>query len=306
MDYTEILKFILENFGWYGAVIVILLLLCIIIIPVGLPIILNKMFEKNSKDITDGVTDGLNKIADNLTENMANQNITLVQTLKESQGKLLDTQTAMIGYIMSNITTISQNNTVSKRETKIHQKGIEHRSKIDIQINQILHDMLLTYMADRTVVLEFHNNNTNIGGLPFLWYDVHYEQIAKDVQMLFTKVQNIPSSNIAGVVNDLRNCTDGFKVYMTKDLEELKKTSTVLYYQLKECNAQYIIYGPLYDSSNTLVGLCVLEYSKCTLTEDLFDKFIKNKQHELRAAIARISALLDFKYKLEQDTTKMD
>lgn len=298
MDYSEVLKQIIENFGGVGVIIVSLLIICVIAIPVGLPIFLNKKLSKNSKDITQGVTEGLNSIANTLTTNMSSQNETLISTLKESQAKLIDTQTAMIGYIMSNI-----GNIVNKENNEIkqtHKRGIKQRADIDIQINQILHDMLLAYMADRTIIIEFHNNNTNLGGLPFLWYDIHYEQIAKDIPILFTKVQNIPSSNIAPIIKDLQDGTDNIIVYLPEDIEKFKEQSSVLYYQLKEVNIQYLIYAPIYDSNNIMVGLCVIEYSRYSHGDELFKKFIDRKRNEIHNTVSRIAGLLDFKHKIEE------
>ena len=298
MEFTDVLKQIIESYGGVGIFIVFLLIICIVSIPVGLPIFLNKKLEKNGKEITKGVTDGMNVIANTLTENMSSQNEILINTLKESQSKLLDTQTNMIGYIMSSVNTIVNNENIKNKE--IHNKGISQRAEIDLQINQILHDMLLSYMADRTIVMEFHNSNTNIGGLPFLWYDIHYEQIAKDVPILFTKVQNIPSSNIAPVIKDLQDGTDNMVIYMPEDIEKLKEQSTVLYYQLKEIDIQYLIYAPIYDSNNIMVGLCVIEYSRYFHGDNLFKEFILRKTNEIHNNVARIAGLLDFKHKIEK------
>lgn len=298
MDFTSILTTLLENFGWFGVVVVAILVIFIVAIPVGLPIFLNKLLNKNSKDITTGVTEGMTNIANNLTTNINNQNKELVSTLKESQCKLLDTQTAMIGYIMSNIGTLIQKETSTQAET--HKRGINQRAQIDAQINKILHDMLLSYMADRTAIFEFHNNNCNLGGLPFLWYDIHYEQIAKDVPMLFNKIQNMPSSNLSEIIRRLQDGTDKMCVLNSTDIESLQHNSTVLYYQLKELNVKYIIYAPIYDSSNIMVGLCIIEYSNYILGDDLFDEFIKRKEVDIHNNVARIAGLLDFKNRVEQ------
>ena len=113
MEFTDILKQIIESYGGVGIFIVFLLIICIVSIPVGLPIFLNKKLEKNGKEITKGVTDGMNVIANTLTENMSSQNEILINTLKESQSKLLDTQTNMIGYIMSSVNTIVNNGNIN-------------------------------------------------------------------------------------------------------------------------------------------------------------------------------------------------
>lgn len=298
MEFTEVLKQIIESYGGVGVFIVFLLIVCIVSLPVGLPIFLNKKLNKNTKDISKGLTDGMNDIANTLTKNMGVQNEILINTLKDSQSKLLDTQTNMICYMMSGVNTIVNSN---KEIKDIHNKGISQRAEIDLQINQILHDMLLAYMADRTIVIEFHNSNTNIGGLPFLWYDIHYEQIAKDIPILFTRVQNIPSSNIAPVIKDLQDGTDNMVIYMPEDIEKFKEQSTVLYYQLKEINIQYLIYAPIYDSNNIMVGLCVIEYSRYSHGDELFKEFIKRKNNEIRNNVARIAGLLDFKNKIEKN-----
>ena len=87
---------------------------------------------------------------------------------------------------------------------------------------------------------------------------------------------------------------------MPEDIEKLKEQSTVLYYQLKEIHVQYLIYAPIYDSNNIMVGLCVIEYSRYFHGDNLFKEFILRKRNEIHNNVARIAGLLDFKHKIEK------
>ena len=150
---------------------------------------------------------------------------------------------------------------------------------------------------------EFSAPGVNIGGLPFVKYDMVYEQINTDVDVLSSKVNDLPSANLAPIINDLKDGTTEYKVYYKKDIEDLINRSTVLYCYLKEINVEYIIYAPLYDSSHMMIGLCAIEYrsNKKSLVSDesVFNKILETNGLDIHDDVIKISNYLDFKKKIK-------
>ena len=277
MNFTEVLKAIVENFGGVGVFVVCVLIVTI----VALPIVLDKKLTKNNKDLTDVLSTGLIDISSTITQTMAQQNVDQQNLLVKIIDKLPDTN----------------------KEKEKHDIGQIQRLDIGEEINAILLSMLHKYHASRTCVLEFHNGGVNIGGLPFVKYDMVYEQINTDVDVLSSKVNDLPSSNLAPIIADLKDGTTKFKVYYKKDIEDLINRSTVLYCHLKEIQVEYILYAPLYDSSNLMIGLVAIEYRTNSNTiisdESLFNKLIEKHGLDIHDDVIKISNYLDFKKKIK-------
>lgn len=281
MDFTEVLKTIVENFGGVGLFVVCVLMITMVASPIAIPIILDKKLDKNNKDLTTVLSTGLVNIGSSITQTMAQQNAGQQDLLKRIIDKLPDTN----------------------KEKEKHDIGQTQRLDIGVEINSLLLSMLHKYHASRVCVLEFHNGGSNIGGLPFVKYNMEYEQIRTDISVLGSVVQDLPSSNLAPVISDLKDGTTKFKVYYKKDIEDLVNRSTVLYCYLKEINAEYIIYAPLYDSTNIMIGLCAIEYiasdNYIISDENLFNKIVDIHRLEIHDDVIKIANYLDFKKKIK-------
>ena len=281
MNFTEVLKAIVENFGGVGVFVVCVLIVTIVALPIVIPIVLAKTLTKNNKDLTDVLSTGLIDISSTITQTMAQQNAGQQNLLEQIINKLPD---------------------VNKEKTE-HDIGQTQRFNIGDEINTLLLAMLNKYHASRVCILEFHNGGVNIGGLPFVKYDMVYEQINTDIDVLSSKVNNLPSANLAPVIADLKDGTTEYKVYYKKDIEDLINRSTVLYCHLKEINVEYIIYAPLYDSSHMMIGLCAIEYrsNKKSLVSDesVFNKILETDGLDIHDDVIKISNYLDFKKKIK-------
>lgn len=281
MNFTEVLKAIVENFGGVGVFVVCVLIVTIVALPIVIPIVLDKKLSKNNKDLTDVLSTGLIDISSTITQTMAQQNAGQQNLLEQIINKLPD----------------------ANKEKTEHDIGQTQRFNIGEEINTLLLTMLNKYHASRVCILEFHNGGVNIGGLPFVKYDMVYEQINTDIDVLSSKVNDLPSANLAPVIADLKDGTTGYKVYYKKDIEDLINRSTVLYCYLKEINVEYIIYAPLYDSSHMMIGLCAIEYrsNKKSLVSDesVFNKILETHGLDIHDDIIKISNYLDFKKKIK-------
>lgn len=283
MNFTQLFDIMISKYGGIGVLIVCVLIICSVIVTVGLPIIINKMFSKNtktmSKDISETLTKGILNIGDTLTNTLKEQNMAQQELLSKIVDKLPD----------------------SRQEKIKHDEGQTQRFDISNDINALLLLMLNKYHATRVCVLEFHNGGTNIGGLPFVKYNMEYEQIKPDVKILGRLVRDLPASNIAPIISDLNDGTSKFKVYYKADIENLKTRSTVLYSHLSEINTEYIIYSPLYDSANIMIGLCAIEYmagyDELISDDIIFNKLVETNKLDIHDNMIKISNYLDFKKK---------
>lgn len=81
---------------------------------------------------------------------------------------------------------------------KQHTENIDKRLEISPKINFILEKLLVSTKCDRTFVLEFHNGTDNLSGLPFLYADMTYEEIANDnLDYISDLYQNVPLSRFS-------------------------------------------------------------------------------------------------------------
>ena len=89
-------------------------------------------------------------------------------------------------YVVMNINSIPETIkeiVVSAKEVDVakHDAAIEVRKQIKPQIDEILNNTLTAVEADRVFVLEMHNGTNNTAGLPFLYVEMTYCQVAEGI-----------------------------------------------------------------------------------------------------------------------------
>jgi len=124
----------------------------------------------------------------------------------------------------------------------------------------------------------------NLNGLPFKWYDLIYESVAKGVHPVSYETRNMPFNVMLPIIRKVEN---GDTVLFDQDaIEKFYDQSSVLYDFCVRHNINDIIVSPLLNKEQQLVGLLVLEFSG----EDYFDNTgIDEMELEARA----ISTLLE-------------
>jgi phosphoribosylpyrophosphate synthetase len=66
---------------------------------------------------------------------------------------------------------------MEKKNKETHDEGSEVRGYVSPKINKILIKMVYEMHADRAFVIEMHNGKENASSLPFVYYDMTYEEI---------------------------------------------------------------------------------------------------------------------------------
>lgn len=255
----------IEEFGGLG--------LGILVLGGLLYFLVTRSDKKTEKSITD--------LSENISTTLANQNKDLLSTLTSSNNQM---QTNLISLIEKTM------NLRDRNTTKIHNASMNHRMDISDKMQKMLFEMMNFYHARRCGVMEFHNSTRNLNNLSFLWYDLSYENMQRNVTPISEQVKNLQLSILSPVMTDIIN-NDGIVVYRSSEIKALEQRSPVLYDHLKnKVNASNMIYAGLYGSDNILIGVVFLEYNDFfKYPEDIIDL------HDIKERASGISQLLEFK-----------
>lgn len=257
---------IIDEFGIYG--------LLVIVLGGIIYLTISKFSKKTEKSIID--------LTDTMTTILSQQNTNLLNTLSTNSNNM---QTAMLQVIDKAMTNRDEQN------KDIHRESMNHRLSISEKIQTILYEMMVTYHAKRCGILEFHNSTNNFNGLSFLWYDMTYENIQKNIKSISGVCKNQQLSILTPVMKSMME-HDGIVVYRYEDIKSLEKLSPVLYRQLvDDQDVSTVLYCGLYDLHNNLIGTMLLEYDDTfQYPENIIDfTDIKEKSNG-------ISRLLDFNH----------
>lgn len=255
----------IEEFGSLGLVMIVLGGL--------LYFLITRSDKKTEKSMAD--------LSENITNTLANQNKDLLNTLTSNNTQL---QTNMLSLIEKSISMHDENN------NKLHNASMKHRLDISDKMQIMLYEMMNFYHAKRCGVMEFHNNTNNLNGLSFLWYDLSYENLQRNVRPISGLCKNQQLSILSPIMSDIIS-NDGLVVYRSSDIEKLAQRSPVLYDHLThKIQVSTVIYTGLYDLHNNLIGIVFLEYDdEFKYPENIIDL------HDIKERASGISQLLDFK-----------
>ena len=248
---------IVSQYGWVG----IFGLIAVISIAIGAKYLAKKM----SKDVNNGI----DKIAQTVTSTITTQNKELISSVKSTNEKL-------INYI------IEARNKEDKYDVKL-----KSRLSITETVKQKLKEILLYHHADRILLLEFHNSNHNIEGVPFIKYSCTFEWLKQGNLSIINKYQNLPFSNISSVIKSLVESNHHQIIYSS--IAELENVNPTLYYLLKKDNINSVIYNAMYDNDNHIMGLTALQF-KTEIVPDSIETEILEKQ------VAALTPLLNIRH----------
>ena len=260
MDFVKIFQFLTETYGYGGLALSILIIVLFLFLPY--------LMRKNNKDMKEELKD----VTATLTQAIKDENKELISGLKENQSKLIDNQFELVKNLLVD----------QKLE---HEKNLHIRDNISGPIQAKINHLKDFYRCSRASVFEFHNSLVNLNGLPFKWYDVIYESVARGVPVISYETRNMPFNIILPII---RKVEQGDTVLFTKqDIEDFYNQSSVLYDFCNKHNIHSLIASPLINKDQRLIGLVILEYSG----ENYIDEDIVIDDLELEAHA--ISTLLE-------------
>lgn len=220
---------IFENYGWSGIIVIILIAA------------LYYLLKQRQKEFKTELNNGLNSVADKITDSITSQNSKLVDAMNMQNEKLID-------YIVSS----------KDAERSRHDTMVSDRMNVSSEVMDKIKIMMHHNNANRVIVIEFHNSYQNMNGIPFAKYSCTYEWFQRGIAPIAQKCLNMPYSSLSNVMDDVYKSRNGIVTYNT--LDEFKLYNPTLYSWLSEDNAKALIYSAMYDNKNNIIGFIIFEY----------------------------------------------
>lgn len=140
-----------------------------------------------------------------------------------------------------------------EEEQKVHAdlsiKRLDHSALIDVELK----NLLIKLEADRASVIEMHNGTNNASGLPFIYGDMAYEQVSKDVNYAQDEFKNF---NLAKLPFVAMHYKEGTWIGST---DEVEKDDRYFAAKLRVVDANYGAFVTL-EGLNGPLGFLTLHY----------------------------------------------
>ena len=259
----ELLLNIFEKYGLDG---ILAICLCAIIFYGG---------KWLSSKLSNEVSTGLEKVGEKLTDQMSKQNDQLMSTIVNQQEKLID-------HLLH--TEVEQK--------ELHNEMVNDKIKLAEEIIESLKNIMISHHAQRAFIIEFHNSNNNLSGIPFAKYSCTYEWFDKGLFGLSYRCNSLPFSQIARVTSEVIQNDNQIKIY--SDMGKMEEENPSLFSSHKDPRTKQIIYSAMYDRNNVLIGMLILEYQK--------DHNITNEEiNQLSIQTAELTSIINLRYKYSKD-----
>lgn len=136
-------------------------------------------------------------------------------------------------------------------------------TEINPRIENILYKLLIRNGVDRAFIFEMHNGIENIGGLPFVFFDMTYEGVKDDsIYHISKNYLNINVSRYTISTYLARNN------HFVGTIEELRCIDPVFAFKLKEDDISFIAIYPI-RTSKMIVGWVCLANQDNSVIEDV-------------------------------------
>jgi len=277
MDYNSIFNLFIGNYGYLG----LFLSFSIIVLFILMPYLINK----SNKNINKSLNELTINMSNSLTNALTDSNKALIENITINESELIKNQMTMIESIIAH-------------NTQMHSVALDIRDSISIPIQDKINHLRDYYNTSRVGIIEFHNSLVNLNGLPFKWYDLIYESIARGVHAMTAETKNLPINILSPIIYKVIN--GDIVTFKRKDIEKFYDQSSVLYdFTINKMNINTLVVAPLLNNEYKLVGILTLEYNN----ENKPTNTIQNLSEFEKEAHA-ISTLLALKASTEQKINK--
>lgn len=183
-------------------------------------------------------------------------------------------------------------NDAAVEKVRLHDIALEKRQYIKPQIDSLLQATLYDLNADRAFVIEMHNGTNNVSGLPFLYGEMTYENVAEGITHIEDDYTNVNLSRFS------------FPTYLEKEhiwmgsVEELTEVDKKLAQRLISNDVTYIAIANIHGIKNELgfFGVTYCNGKEPKSQHDILQKMIKNTQ--------LLSTLLDSAILMQEQNKK--
>lgn len=167
------------------------------------------------------------------------------------------------------------------KKNKKHREDLKKRFTIGPEISSILKDILIDLNASRATVCEMHNGTNSLGGVPFLYLSMNYEEISKEVEYSSEDFNNINMSRIPFIGSHFEQGS------WIGSVEEIEQTDKFLATRLKLNKDNYLAFALIYGKAG-LLGVLTIAF-----TDSVNHPTKLEINQQLLKASQRLSILLD-------------
>lgn len=155
-------------------------------------------------------------------------------------------------YFTFNITQLFE---VYDRWKKIqHDERMEFRMDMGPKIQSLIDKLTYAVDASRTLVLELHNGNTGIGGLPFAKCTATYESLNLGMHPISSQYQDV---NLSLIPFAHKLFDEG---YWCGDTNELESIDRGLYYKMKSNGTEHLAACLIEGVDNNPIAFMIISY----------------------------------------------
>lgn len=149
-------------------------------------------------------------------------------------------------------------------QEKIHYYEMNLRLENSAALNNVVLQLMYETNADRVLLAEFHNGNSNVSGVPFLKWSVTFEAfkdeigygVANDYQQqqitLYPFISHIGDNYL-------------YRGYVETDLKNIDKSYA---YKLMSNGVEYIIVSQIVNDKGSKCGMLILEYTDASKIDE--------------------------------------
>ena len=183
-------------------------------------------------------------------------------------------------------------NDAAVEKVRLHDIALEKRQYIKPQIDSLLQATLYDLNADRAFIIEMHNGTNNVSGLPFLYGEMTYENVAEGITHIEDDYTNVNLSRFS------------FPTYLEKEhiwmgsVEELTEVDKKLAQRLISNDVTYIAIANIHGIKNELgfFGVTYCNGKEPKSQHDILQEMIKKTQ--------LLSTLLDSAILMQEQNKK--
>ena len=167
--------------------------------------------------------------------------------------------------------------------SETHKKAADHRKNITPEIRKMLLELGRETDADRTLLFEYSNGNSNLVGLPFLYITATCEVLKPHVTSVSQEYQRINTSLFSEFLEDLE---DKGLIFIN-DIDMLEHTHSIMHKMMKNNGCKSALFYSLSGMEDSIGFLVVTKIDGRLLTrQETIPKMANIAQ--------RISSLLNF------------
>ncbi len=166
---------------------------------------------------------------------------------------------------------------IKKEHANLSIKRLDHSALIDSELKSLL----IRLDADRAAIVEMHNGTNNASGFPFIYGDMAYEQISKDVNYAQDEFKNF---NLAKLPFVALNYKKGTWIGST---DEVEKQDRYFAAKLRVVDANFGAFVVL-EGLNGPIGFLTLHYKNADIHPSKSEIIA-----EINHSVQKITSLLD-------------